>query len=493
MGIDAIRSPKTAVLFMTLVASLLLVSCENPTVLTLSQKALSFADGGGTQTVVLTANKAWTASSRQSWLHVSPSSGEGNSSVSISCEDNASYDVRTGDITFVSGELTQTLSVSQAEKPGLLVSQAAYQLSSEAQTLSLEVSSNVPYVVEVDGSGGSWIRQDATKSLTPKTLCFAISSNASYEGREGTITVRQTQGSLSASVLVKQDPSYVILVDKTFFELSYEAHAVDIKVKSNVDYEVEIAASCSDWISRAGTKGLTESTVSLVVAENEQAEREGKVVLKSGNVRETVTIRQASGIVPFEDATFKAYCVRNFDQNGDGEISMAEAAAVTRIDVHSQNIASLAGIEYFHRLHALLCYNNILTSLDIRNNTALTCLDCGSNLLTRLDVSKNPALDSLFCGYNRLTMLNASKNPALKWLDCHSNQMTSLDLSRNAVLTHMDCSHNQLTLLDVSKNVGLKELYCFSNPRLTEIWLHAGQTIADFQFDKEVVTLCYVE
>ena len=57
-------------------------------------------------------------------------------------------------------------------------------------------------------------------------------------------------------------------------------------------------------------------------------------------------------IIP--DANFKAYCVENFDTNGDGEISEEEARRVTVISFYSdsnhRNIKSLKGIEHFKNL-----------------------------------------------------------------------------------------------------------------------------------------------
>ena len=60
------------------------------------------------------------------------------------------------------------------------------------------------------------------------------------------------------------------------------------------------------------------------------------------------TIRQ--GNIPFEDANFKAYCINNFDTDGDGEISIDEAEAVTEMDILSDNITSLYGINFFLNL-----------------------------------------------------------------------------------------------------------------------------------------------
>ena len=191
--------------------------------------------------------------------------------------------------------------------------------------------------------------------------------------------------------------------------------------------------------------------------------------------------------VPFEDANFKAYCVENFDKDGDGEISMEEAETITIIDVDGGVMKSLKGIEYFTKLEYLDCSlrhsygssnndgkmhwydsngNEVfgqLTSLDVSKNTALTFLRCSGNQLTSLDVSKNTALTYLWCYENQLTNLDVSNNTALTELLCHNNQLTSLDVSKNTALTSLACFENQLTSLDVSGCTALTSLACFEN------------------------------
>ena len=167
--------------------------------------------------------------------------------------------------------------------------------------------------------------------------------------------------------------------------------------------------------------------------------------------------------VVFEDENFKAYCIENFDSDGDGEISFAEAKVVPDIIVNNQGISSLKGIEHFINLTWLSCYDNQLTSLDVSHNTALRQLDCYSNQLTSLDVSQNTALTKLSCRSNQLTSLDVSQNTALKTLECSSNQLTSLDVSQNAELEELWSDSNPLTSLDVSHNTALEELYCFAN------------------------------
>ena len=160
--------------------------------------------------------------------------------------------------------------------------------------------------------------------------------------------------------------------------------------------------------------------------------------------------------VQFEDENFKAYCVENFDSDGDGEVSYAEAKVVTRIDVSNKGISSLKGIESFTNLTYLGCFSNPFSS--------------SSNQLTSLDVSHNTALTEL---------------------RCYSSRMTSLDVRGCTALKQLWCSSNQLTSLDVSHNTALELLYCNSNPTLTEIWLKTGQTVRDFIYDTGVATIKY--
>ncbi len=165
----------------------------------------------------------------------------------------------------------------------------------------------------------------------------------------------------------------------------------------------------------------------------------------------------------FPDEKFRAYVSDDLDTYNDGYLSEEEIAAVTGIDVNTQGISSLKGVEYFTALTDLRCYNNQLTELDVSKNTKLTYLTCDSNQLTELDVSNNTALQTLSCYYNQLTALDVSNNTAITYLNCSNNQLTALDLSKNTALKWLHCYGNQLTALDVSKNTALEYLFCTNN------------------------------
>jgi len=113
--------------------------------------------------------------------------------------------------------------------------------------------------------------------------------------------------------------------------------------------------------------------------------------------------------VNIPDANFKNYLVNNpsINTDGDGEIQVSEANSFTGwINVHSEDISDLTGIEAFTALVYLYCYNNQLTSLDVSSCIALTYLYCNDNQLTSLDVSNCSDLTLLDCSNNQLQCLN---------------------------------------------------------------------------------------
>ena len=202
--------------------------------------------------------------------------------------------------------------------------------------------------------------------------------------------------------------------------------------------------------------------------------------------------------VIFEDASFKAYMIANFDKDKDGEISYDEALSVNRIVVCTDTIASMVGIEYMTNLTYLNCngshvWNNatakyddggILKSLDVTKNTKLQRLYCGFNELTELDVTNNTSLGLLYCDGNELRSIDISKNASLysfkandnllesinvrnntklSFINVSGNKLTSIDVSNNPLLDNLTCESNQLTSIDVSGNSRLRALYIGSN------------------------------
>ena len=313
---------KMLIAVMSMALALFAASCVPKTELSVGQSALTFDNKGGSQSVSFTANKVWSATSSQSWCKVTPTSGDGSAnssqSFTVSCDPNTTYDPRTCDIKIVCEELTAMISVTQAEGAGLLVSQTDFSLTNEAQTVSIEVKSNVDYLVSVEGDATSWIKVQSTKGLDTHTIVLAISENKDYDSRTGKVTVKDVSGSLSQTITIKQGEAYGLFLTKPEYNLSNESHSLTVEVKANVSFDVVPQV---DWIKYVETKGLKTSQIVLDIAANDSYDaREGKVLVRQtgGTLSETLTIRQdeAFGLI----ITKTGYGLSSEEQTIDVEV-----------------------------------------------------------------------------------------------------------------------------------------------------------------------------
>lgn len=218
------------------------------------------------------------------------------------------------------------------------------------------------------------------------------------------------------------------------------------------------------------------------------------------------------------DPVFHHFCINylELDTNGDGILSLEEAAAVKKLNVSELDkllgtpIESLAGIEYFTSLTYLTCYGNAITQIDLSKNTELTYLHVATNRLTDLDVTKNTKLVELYFSRNAITQIDLSKCPDLEILQYTGcSELTSLDVSKNTKLTNvrgescpkitaldfsnnpalveLNCAAGGLTSLNVSNCKALKTLHSLSN-RLTSLDVTKNTALETFTCDHNLLT-----
>jgi Leucine-rich repeat (LRR) protein len=134
------------------------------------------------------------------------------------------------------------------------------------------------------------------------------------------------------------------------------------------------------------------------------------------------------------------------------------------LDIHNQNLSELSNITGSFNLAKLDCSENIISSLDVTQNSLLYYLDCQANLLENLDVTENTLLTRLNSSFNQLYNIDLTQNNNLQELYLSNNQfLSSLNLSGNSQLVKLNCAYNQITSLDLSQTTNLVELYCNNN------------------------------
>lgn len=220
--------------------------------------------------------------------------------------------------------------------------------------------------------------------------------------------------------------------------------------------------------------------------------------------------KPVEGNMPFYSNVFKAYCVANFDTDGDGEISYAEALAVTSISfnetdklefdfgslnelmyfenltrlilVPSQDQKFAGHLGYLHlqdfpKLRVLRCYSNQISKLDFSHSPELYYLDIGGNDFYSLDVSPLSKLEILYCRNAGLQQLTLKDHSPLRdmWVD--RNKLKEINVGHQDALARIRVDMNQeLTSLDLSGCPAMETVlaeYC----HLEEIQLFPGKTL----------------
>ena len=176
----------------------------------------------------------------------------------------------------------------------------------------------------------------------------------------------------------------------------------------------------------------------------------------------------------FPDANFCGYLRRSCFPKG--YINSDDVNATKIMNVSSEYISSLRGLEYFTKLENFSCDENNLTWLPSMPST-LKILRCRENKLTSLP-SMPSGLTLLVCDKNQLTVLPTFTS-SLQTLECENNKLTgsvnlcnlsglkTLDISNNPSMTTLLCYNDALTSLNITGCTGLTTLHCYNNQLTT--------------------------
>ncbi len=227
---------------------------------------------------------------------------------------------------------------------------------------------------------------------------------------------------------------------------------------------------CSPMTGTSGTNILKRRYVS-----------EDQVIQGVTVNRSTKNIPEDTQIVPIKEGTifipdqyFRRYILDNFDLDSDGFLSEEEGLKITRIEVTSDLISSISGIEYFKNLTYLSCsgapegsyrdgsHPGLLEAIDVRSNTKLRSLKCDGNMVRELKLGDKPMLEEIFCNNNLIKSIDFSGAPKLGSINVAFNELTELDLSTNTRLWSLNCIENNISLCSLPGS--LEQLACWDNP-----------------------------
>jgi hypothetical protein len=265
--------------------------------LSVSPLSLSFAESGGSQTVKVASNVAWTTSALPSWLTRASAAGLNDTTlVTFTAAANGGATVRNATVVFsgTAGASSQNLAVTQAANaPALSVSTTSLSYAAAGSSQNITVTANVGWTA---GSSAAWATVSPASGSGNGTVSVTAAANT---GAARTATVTLTGSGLTRTVSITQaaagtPPSTNSLtVSPDTLDFAVAGASENVSVSANLSWT---AVSSATWATVSPASGFANGTVSVTAAANTGAARTATVTLAGGGITRTVTVRQASAL-----------------------------------------------------------------------------------------------------------------------------------------------------------------------------------------------------
>lgn len=169
--------------------------------------------------------------------------------------------------------------------------------AAEGSIKSVSFTTNADWTLNIASTtgGSTWCTSSVTSGKKGEaSVEFTTLDNSDYDDRSVSVTIKA--GTASQTFTITQKCKEAILVTADKFEIVQEGGSINVEVKSNIDYQMEISESAKSWITETTTRALTTHNHTFSVAANEEYEkREGEIYFKKGEHVETVRVYQAGG------------------------------------------------------------------------------------------------------------------------------------------------------------------------------------------------------
>jgi hypothetical protein len=362
----------------------LVITQKQKDALTITTAKYEVASAGGTINVEVKANIDYQIeipSEYSSWIHQTSSRGLTASNIAFTIDKSEEYDKREGEIIVKSGLFEERLKIYQAGSGILLLSQNEYKVSSDGEDISVEISSNFEYGVEMPNA--DWITPIATRSLSSHTLYFKIAANETYDNREANIVFYDTNSLLTDTLRIIQSQINDIILSGDSYNIEAEGGEINVDVSANIDYTVNINV---DWIEEINTRSLSSNNIIFKISEipGSQDSREGTItfVNESTGITREINVKQINpfcvkteSIEILEGETANIELINNLEDKSvewsSSNTSIATVDENGKIDAISKGSCTIT-IKSFDKKYTRVCVVSVKSITDYVKSKVMT-------------------------------------------------------------------------------------------------------------------------
>ncbi|HTN69394.1 MAG TPA: BACON domain-containing carbohydrate-binding protein, partial [Dysgonamonadaceae bacterium] len=158
--------------------------------------------------VEVRSNVEFDVISSDDWISNNSTRSLSSNKLYFNIAKNESYDNRNGFITIKQkdGALTETIKVYQSQKDAIILSNKKQDLSSDSQTLEIELKTNVDFEVIIPEAAKNWVSYIGTRALRTETLLLNITENKDNNALRSTeIYVKNKATNLQDTLTIVQE------------------------------------------------------------------------------------------------------------------------------------------------------------------------------------------------------------------------------------------------------------------------------------------------
>lgn len=251
----------------------------------------------GTLDVVITSNGNWSADNGSDWVELSAKSGKGGKeTITASYLANEGSKSRSAVITFTSGTLSQTLTITQQGKssdPTLSLDRTSANVQAVAGSFVLNVTSNSDWSTS---DVPAWVTLLPAQGKGDKEVTVNYQSNESYAVRSAVITFTGA-GKSQTLTITQQGKSLepVFSIDKSTANVQAASGTFTLNVTASGDWNT---SGVPAWVTLSPQQGKGDHTVFVSYLANDGAEsRSAVITFTSGGQSQMLTITQQGKVI----------------------------------------------------------------------------------------------------------------------------------------------------------------------------------------------------
>lgn len=276
------------------------VGCRKPVEVSFDTTTQEINAQGGSVEIVLKSNGDWTINPTAEWIVVSPMSGKGDATLTLTVEANTTGEDRSTQIKATTKDNTATLNLTQgAQSPQpqyyLNVSPKNYRCGGAGGEFTVEVSSNLDWTVTTP----QWITCSVTEGSNDATVTLTVSpiEDEKIEMREADVFFESSLASDKVHVVQTVDPIMGIEIMPKNLEFVCTGETKIIAVFTE---DAWTASMDVDWVTLSQTEGQGDAEIRVTLGENPIYEQRQTTVLftTAGGAQAMLGIRQEASPNP---------------------------------------------------------------------------------------------------------------------------------------------------------------------------------------------------